>query len=658
MKHLITLLLLLTACQGVLALPALDTNPLHQLPAKEGKISYFASDDTGDCRKSAFGELLGERCGSTDATKYWYAAMRWPYRHLSAPKLYQEKEWWHNKKILVTNPANGKQVVVAAKDWGPAEWTGRAIDVSETALKALGAKTDDIVRIEFADQNTRLGIVDPTTTSCKIPVFDQTKYDRRLGTCKGCTLRSDGCVVTSLAMALAYYGVTVTVPPEHSSTGAELTGMDPEILNDWLTWKNGYNPTIKGCPGKCILNWQAIPGGITVSDLQQNNNNKETYRFIDTALASGGLVIAGVHWDGKKEASHHVLITRRTGSTYTIIDPYGGRETTLEKGTLGSYVIDHYRSIRGSKTQCSQTSWDFNTPGDLEGWEPHHLEAYSVEEGKLFIDPGGLDPWIQSPPIMADARTHNTVEFTMSSNAPDNIGTIYFTTTESPNYGEDKKVGFTVKTGPQWHNYRIYMANRPSWKGQITGVRIDPANSGNPGTNTDTIGFDNINLGYYLPKILDQSIYPNHIRPGEKLDFVYKIENPFSNNIENIRLGARIRIGKSQKWLDDWDRDKIITLTPGIKDYSRSFKKTQNLKSGTYDAEWVILNHKTSTWLDHKDMEKILQVKETPDNTPQPTLPTPEPETAAKTLEQVAELINRLLREINRILQTPWRQGT
>ncbi|MDW7733236.1 MAG: hypothetical protein SCH66_12520 [Methanolobus sp.] len=622
MKSCLSLILaIIFLIQGGSAVTALDSNPYHQLPAAEGRISYFASDDrTGICEEAAFGELLGERCGTTDATKFWYVAMRWPYNTLSGSDLYKEKDWWHNKKILVTNPSNGKMVVLAVKDWGPAEWTGRVIDISKTALDSLGAKTDDVVKIEFADQSSEPGIVQ--TRSCKIPVFDQTKYSQKLGTCNGCTITSDGCVVTSLAMVFSYYGVAVTVPAEHSSTGNVRTGMDPAILDDWFTWKEGYDTNTGGCPGKCLMNWKILPGGLTVSDRQYNPKtdgiSEETYNFIDSALASGNLVIAGVHWDNKKENSHFVVITRRVGNTYAIIDPMGGTETTLEKGVLGSYIIDYYRSIRGSKTQCSQVSWNFDVPGDLEGWEPHNVEDYSVEGGRLFIDPA-LDPWIQSPLIRADAESYNAVEFNMSSNAPDDTGTIYFTTADSPVYGEDKKVGFTVKTGLKWHRYNVYMAGHPGWKGQITGIRIDPANNGKVGTNLDTVGFDYIRMVNDNPRILAQSIYPNNPVAGEKLDFVYNIENPFSNEIENVKLGARIRMSEPQgEWLDDRDRDRVVTLTPGKKDYSRSFERTQGIEPVFYDAQWIILDHSTGTWLDHQTMMQILKVSGTPSITSTP----------------------------------------
>jgi len=152
--------LLLTGISS--AATSLDSDPLHQLLATSGKISYFSSRDvTWYCDGAAWGEKLGETCGTDDATKYWYVAMRWLYvdAETGSKEFYAAKDWWHDKKILVTNPSNGKQVVLAAKDWGPNEHTGRVIDVSETALNILGTVTDATVNIEFADQNSALGLV-------------------------------------------------------------------------------------------------------------------------------------------------------------------------------------------------------------------------------------------------------------------------------------------------------------------------------------------------------------------------------------------------------------------------------------------------------------------------------------------------------------------
>jgi uncharacterized repeat protein (TIGR01451 family) len=166
------------------AFPSLDDHPLRQLPATSGKISWFSSEELGST--GAWGEWLGENVGTDDATKYWYCAMRWPYATYEDkdgdgkvdPGSIQlvdsaAKNWWHNKKILVTNPANGKQVVLAAKDWGPGI-LDRVIDVSKTALDVLGAETDEVVNIAFADQNAKLGPVENDVIIYKI-YYDNTK---------------------------------------------------------------------------------------------------------------------------------------------------------------------------------------------------------------------------------------------------------------------------------------------------------------------------------------------------------------------------------------------------------------------------------------------------------------------------------------------------
>jgi hypothetical protein len=38
------------------------------------------------------------------------------------------------------------------------------------------------------------------------------------------------------------------------------------------------------------------------------------------------------------------------------------------------------------------------------------------------------------------------------------------------------------------------MTGNAKWTGTITGIRIDPANDGKAGTNTDSMGFDFIRL--------------------------------------------------------------------------------------------------------------------------------------------------------------------
>ncbi len=113
--------------------------------------------------------------------------------------------------------------------------------------------------------------------------------------------------------------------------------------------------------------------------------------------------------------------------------------------------------------------------------------------------------------------------------------------------------------------------------------------------------------------IQDQSIYPNTASPGDILTFVYNINNPTSNAISNVRLGARIRKSEPPgSWIDDPSRDKVVTLQPGAHDYSRDFQIPDSVDIGLYDGQWVILHRDTGLWIDSKEMSQILQVTTAP----------------------------------------------
>ena len=104
--------------------------------------------------------------------------------------------------------------------------------------------------------------------------------------------------------------------------------------------------------------------------------------------------------------------------------------------------------------------WDFEIPTYTQGWEDHNCAAYSVEtDGRYRIDPEQNDPWIQLDGLLLDSTKYNAIEINTASNCPDGNARIYFTTTDSPTYGEDKKVEFKINNDGNWRDYTIYMAN-------------------------------------------------------------------------------------------------------------------------------------------------------------------------------------------------------
>lgn len=151
-----------------------ETNGEHDmLPESErkGGISFFAN--TND--PSTKGRTMGISGESADKPiDQWYCAMRFAYVdwEIQPNGWYKPKNkpgsdiadriTWKNylmgRKLKITNPQTGKSIVVRPADVGPGV-PKRVVDVSETAINALGAKTDDQVVIEWVDPKTPLGPV-------------------------------------------------------------------------------------------------------------------------------------------------------------------------------------------------------------------------------------------------------------------------------------------------------------------------------------------------------------------------------------------------------------------------------------------------------------------------------------------------------------------
>jgi hypothetical protein len=209
------------------------------------------------------------------------------------------------------------------------------------------------------------------TLPAQVPAFNQAYSDEDgywgdcgLGT-YGCTdtIATSGCVITSLAMVLDYYGVELSIPKEFACDNRDHTGMDPGILNDWLKLRGGYGKCGSEL-GHCCLRWDHLPSQISTTTYVNESEkglDDEALLVIDQALRNGYPVVCGVHWGEhcnwsltENEDCHWVVITGKHGSAYEIIDSYDGHtkerqgvRTTLEHGTLGSYTIDRYVVVKG-----------------------------------------------------------------------------------------------------------------------------------------------------------------------------------------------------------------------------------------------------------------------------------------------------------------------
>jgi len=98
--------------------------------------------------------------GSVVQEVYEYRADMWRGRTRTAEisNTSQAKNWHRGRKVLVTNPANGKRIVASIMESGPAIFTNRVSGLSPEAMFDLGAITDSNLEYGFLlDQSIPVG---------------------------------------------------------------------------------------------------------------------------------------------------------------------------------------------------------------------------------------------------------------------------------------------------------------------------------------------------------------------------------------------------------------------------------------------------------------------------------------------------------------------
>ncbi|WP_217591672.1 stalk domain-containing protein [Cohnella sp. GbtcB17] len=125
----------------------------------------------------------------------------------------------------------------------------------------------------------------------------------------------------------------------------------------------------------------------------------------------------------------------------------------------------------------SVAAWEFNTPGDSEGWSVlKQIDAVSVADGTFTGTTNNTDPGIISADHLGiKAEDAPYLKIRMKNSANDIDGRVFFTTELDGDWNETKAMGFYVI--PQDNGYTDYyveMWRNKSWTGNIRQIRIDP----------------------------------------------------------------------------------------------------------------------------------------------------------------------------------------
>lgn len=146
-------------------------------------------------------------------------------------------------------------------------------------------------------------------------------------------------------------------------------------------------------------------------------------------------------------------------------------------------VVPNLNQPQPVVTNVYGNMWEFNTPGDAEGWTVEkQIVGVTVQDGSFSGVTNNTDPGIRSADHLGiKAEDIPYIVIRMKNSANDIDGRFFFTTEADGTWNETKAVGFYVN--PLDSNYTEYIIEawrNKNWTGTIRQMRIDPISAVGP----------------------------------------------------------------------------------------------------------------------------------------------------------------------------------
>jgi hypothetical protein len=131
--------------------------------------------------------------------------------------------------------------------------------------------------------------------------------------------------------------------------------------------------------------------------------------------------------------------------------------------------LDFYSTVA-----ARPTAWEFNTTGDLEGWNGFNDWTSNTVSNGVLWGLSGIDPYAHSSLTWANTHRLPIIRVRMKQTAGINAQIFFIRETDGA-WNEDKSVAFPIIADNQFHEYVIDMrASCPDYKGVVTQIRLDP----------------------------------------------------------------------------------------------------------------------------------------------------------------------------------------
>ncbi|NOU62438.1 hypothetical protein GC096_00060 [Paenibacillus sp. LMG 31461] len=146
-------------------------------------------------------------------------------------------------------------------------------------------------------------------------------------------------------------------------------------------------------------------------------------------------------------------------------------------------VVPNLNQPQPVMTNVYGNMWEFNTPGDAEGWTVEkQIVGVTVQDGSFSGVTNNTDPGIRSTDHLGiKAEDIPYIVIRMKNSANDIDGRFFFTTETDGTWNEAKAVGFFVNPLDSGYTEYIVEAWRnKNWTGTIRQMRIDPISAVGP----------------------------------------------------------------------------------------------------------------------------------------------------------------------------------
>ena len=125
---------------------------------------------------------------------------------------------------------------------------------------------------------------------------------------------------------------------------------------------------------------------------------------------------------------------------------------------------------------------EFDFDSDFGGWLPiNQITGWHLENGGLKGTAAGGNPYMTRLQMQLDGSRCSKIAVRARASAGASIA-LYWITTDSPVWGEDKAIHFPLQSGGGFNQYLFEVDQYPGWAGKtIIGLRLDPLEGGTGG---------------------------------------------------------------------------------------------------------------------------------------------------------------------------------